>query len=68
MKVVYDVLDPTGNITILVRTPVPEADQPDVAAHLMELEPETEQVGFLSSERKSSQKNNSCYNNNEYAY
>lgn len=55
MKVIYDVLDPTGNITILVRTPVPEADQPDVAAHLMELEPETEQVGFLSSERKSSQ-------------
>ena len=55
MKVVYDVLDPTGNITILVRTPIPEADQPAVAAHLMELEPETEQVGFLSSDRKSSQ-------------
>ena len=48
MKIVYDVLDPTGNITILVRTPVPEADQPALAAFLMELEPETEQVGFLT--------------------
>lgn len=47
MRVAYDVLDPTGNITILVRTPVPEADQPAIAARLMELEPETEQVGFL---------------------
>ena len=48
MKIVYDVLDPTGNITILVRTPVPEADHPAVAAHLMKMEPETEQVGFLT--------------------
>ncbi len=47
MKVVYDVLDPTGNTTILVRTPVPEAEQPAVAASLMKMEPETEQVGFL---------------------
>lgn len=49
MKVAYDVLDPTGNITILVRTPVPEAEQPVIAAHLMELEPAAEQVGFLSN-------------------
>ena len=51
MKVVYDVLDPTGNTTILVRTPVPEAEQPAVAASLMKMEPETEQVGFLMTGR-----------------
>ena len=48
MRVAYDVLDPTGNITILVRTPVPEEKQPAIASHLMELEPAAEQVGFLS--------------------
>jgi diaminopimelate epimerase len=49
MKMDYYVLDPTGNITILVRTPVPEAEQPAVAAGLMAAEPSAEQVGFLSS-------------------
>ena len=44
-------MDPTGNITILVETPVPEASQPFAAARLMELEPAAEQVGFLSSGR-----------------
>ena len=44
----YHVMDPTGNITILVETPVAEASQPFVAAKLMELEPEVEQVGFLT--------------------
>ena len=47
----YAVMDPTGNITILVETPVPEASQPFAAARLMELEPAAEQVGFLSSGR-----------------
>ena len=44
----YAVMDPTGNITILVETPVPEASQPFVAEQLMKLEPEAEQVGFLA--------------------
>lgn len=48
MKLTYDILDPTGNITILVRTPVPEEIQPPAAARLMALVPEAEQVGFLS--------------------
>lgn len=45
----YSLLDPTGNITILVETPIDKASQPLVAARLMELEPSAEQVGFLSS-------------------
>ncbi|MBQ9663689.1 MAG: hypothetical protein IJV40_11120 [Oscillospiraceae bacterium] len=50
-SVTYTLLDPTGNITLLVETPVPEASQPLVAKTLMALEPETEQVGFVSYER-----------------
>lgn len=42
-------MDPTGNVTILVETPVPAAEQCAVAAKLMELEPTAEQVGFLES-------------------
>ncbi len=48
MSVDYTVLDPTGNITILVTSPVPEAEQPAVAAALMEKERTAEQVGFIS--------------------
>ena len=48
MKVEYTVLDPTGNITILVTTPVEIPHQPYVASKLMELMPKAEQVGFLS--------------------
>ena len=44
----YCVLDPTGNITILVTTPVPVVLQPRIAAELMRIIPESEQVGFLS--------------------
>ena len=44
----YTLLNPTGNMTILAETPVPQAAQPSVAAHLMKLEPAAEQVGFLS--------------------
>ena len=43
----YWLMDPTGNLTILVETPVPEQDQPFVAAKLMQVEPKAEQVGFL---------------------
>lgn len=45
----YSLLDPTGNITVLVETPASAAAQPRIAAELMELEPSAEQVGFLSS-------------------
>lgn len=50
MSIGYTLLDPTGNTTILVTTPVPAADQPSAAAKLMEAEPAAEQVGFLSKE------------------
>ncbi len=44
----YTLLDPTGNITLLAESAVPETDQPETALRLMELEPSTEQVGFVS--------------------
>ena len=47
-KLSYALLDPTGNMTLLAETPVPEADQPLTAKRLMEQEPATEQVGFVS--------------------
>ena len=43
----YAILDPTGNITALVETPVDPARQPEAAAALMARHPEVEQVGFL---------------------
>ena len=46
----YYLLDPTGNYTILVETPVPPEEQPGVAARLMELEPNAEQVGFIKGD------------------
>ena len=47
-EIKYHVMDPTGNITILVETPVEEASQPFIAAELMHMEPDAEQVGFLT--------------------
>jgi diaminopimelate epimerase len=47
-EIEYCVFDPTGNITALVETAVAVADQPAAAARIMELEPEVEQVGFIS--------------------
>ena len=44
----YLLMNPTGNITILVETPVPEEEQPSLALKLMEQEKSAEQVGFLS--------------------
>ncbi len=46
----YAFLDPTGNKTILVESPTPAEDQPSAAAELMELEPDAEQVGFLTAD------------------
>ena len=44
----YCIFDPTGNITALVETEVDIEDQPAAAARIMELEPDVEQVGFIS--------------------
>ena len=51
MNLDYVFLDPTGNMTILVETPVPAASQPFCAAALLAAEPTAEQVGFLSPGR-----------------
>ena len=48
MRADYAVMDPTGNVTILVNTPTPVPLQPGRAAALLAFEPEAEQVGFLS--------------------
>lgn len=47
MKLDYTIWDPTKNITLLVSTPVPRAEQAGVAAKLMAERPRVEQVGFL---------------------
>lgn len=44
----YKIFDPTGNITALVETQVDPADQPAVASGIMELNPDVEQVGFVT--------------------
>lgn len=43
----YSILDPTGNITALVESPVDPAAQPSAAAAIMVRHPEVEQVGFV---------------------
>jgi len=45
----YRIFDPTGNITALVEDQVNVELQPQVAAKIMELQPEVEQVGFVSA-------------------
>ena len=47
MKVKYVLMNPTGNRTILVESPVLPEDYKKVATFLMEKEPTAEQVGFL---------------------
>ena len=44
----YSILDPTGNITALVETPVDVAEQPAVATEVMRRHAEVEQVGFVT--------------------
>lgn len=46
-KIRYCILDPTGNITAMVETPVPVAMQPDAAQVIMKKHAEVEQVGFV---------------------
>jgi diaminopimelate epimerase len=43
----YCILDPTGNITALAEGEVPVSRQPEMAARIMRLHPEVEQVGFV---------------------
>ena len=50
-RIQYCKFDPTGNITALVETAVDIADQPAVASWIMGLEPDVEQVGFITYER-----------------
>ena len=47
-KIDYTVLDPTGNITILVETAVPAQSQPFCAFELMQKVRSAEQVGFVA--------------------
>ena len=47
-RIQYCKFDPTGNITALVETAVDIAEQPEVAARIMEREPDVEQVGFIT--------------------
>ena len=54
-RLVYQIWNPTGNITALVETPVEAGRQPAVGEALMKRHPEVEQVGFvefLESEEK----------------
>ena len=43
----FSILDPSGNITLLVESAVNIEDQPVVASELMKKYPEAEQVGFV---------------------
>ncbi len=43
----YTILDPTGNITALIESPVSIEEQPAAARELMLHHPEVEQVGFV---------------------
>ena len=49
MTLQYTVIDPTKNITLLVTTPMPRVHYAEIASHLLALEPDAEQVGFLES-------------------
>lgn len=48
MTVEYYLMDPTGNRTVLVTSPVEKAAYPAVAKRLLDREKTAEQVGFLS--------------------
>ena len=47
MDLLYYKINPTGNITLIVETPVPRESQAAVSAALMELDETAEQVGFI---------------------
>lgn len=47
MEIKYCKINPTGNITLIVETPVLRESQAAVAAYLMSLDKDAEQVGFI---------------------
>jgi len=47
MELHYVLMNPSGNRTILVETPVAKKDYKKIATGLMKAEPTAEQVGFL---------------------
>ena len=49
MKISYYKVNPTGNITLIVETPVKRESQAAVAAKLMEKDKTAEQVGFIEA-------------------
>ena len=49
MEIKYYKINPTGNITLIVETPVPRESQAAVAAKLMAFDKDAEQVGFIES-------------------
>lgn len=51
MKISYYKVNPTGNITLIVETPVKRESQAAVAAKLMEKDKAVEQVGFIEKPR-----------------
>lgn len=48
MEINYYLINPTGNITVLVESTVPAELQPDAASEIMQAEPSAEQVGFVT--------------------
>lgn len=52
MNIEYWKVDPTGNITLIVDTPVPREYQSRIAAQLLERDNDAEQVGFLEASEK----------------
>ena len=53
MMIEYWKVDPTGNITLIVETPVPRESQSRIAAELLRRDNDAEQVGFLEAPEKS---------------
>ena len=47
----YFIADPTGNITLLVTSPVAEEERTALAKKLLSAEPEAEQLGFLEGNK-----------------
>jgi len=52
MKTEYALMNPTGNRTILVTSPVDQKEYKKIASELMQTEPTAEQVGFLAVTEK----------------
>ena len=52
MMIDYWKVDPTGNITLIVETPVPRESQSRIAAELLRRDNEAEQVGFMETPEK----------------